>query len=477
MSAILLADFQDRNNFYTITSGQSHYDNLHPNPIGVVFIWRKNEQSDRWKRLKPNDSCIPVLLSEQLNQPDRYISVSEFHGWRIVAQLKSLCACFADIDGDGTVTSDMCLKAVSDAGLPSPTFVIQSGRGIHLYWCIDPAPAKALGVWQNIQNTILNKLKEQGLPVDMVAKDCTRVLRLAGSINSKTNTHVHGFSVNSFKWTLHTLCNEVLGYRFGKEEEKLKKGLELDRNRDKLEQDKKQRALADDIERDAKVRDFRAARIRKGLKPQDAPRGVSKGSIYEWWQLVYQDLTTIGDQLGGIPYGHMDTYLFIYSVALSWFCSSDALRSEVLLVAKKLMPQLKASEVKKAIDPNIKRVEKFLAGEKVEWQGQQRDPRYWFKRQTIFERLEEIIPVDLYPQLRAILPASVIKERKAEADKSRDRSERFQDKNTKSGVRVGNQEKAAQARELRASGKTYQEIAQMVDSSYKSVYRWCNSSS
>ena len=471
MSAILANRSDVCNDFY-ITTGQNHYDQLHHNHIGRVFLWRKNESADRWKRLRPNDACIPSLLADQLDQPDRYISVSQFHGWKVVAQLKSLTACFADIDGCTDV--DWCLQAVATAALPSPTFVIQSGRGVHLYWCIDPAPAKALGVWQHVENTILQKLKDQGLPVDMVAKDCTRLLRLAGSINSKNGAKVHGHIVNDFNWTLHTLADEVLGFRFQKREENLKQGLELDRNRDQQEKDRKQRTLAEDIDRDAKVRDFRAAQLRNGIKPTTAPNGVKKGSIYQWWQLVYQDLTTIGDQLGGITAGHRDTYLFIYSVALSWFSSPDALQSEIILVAKKLMPELRANEIKKAIEPNVKRVKKWMNGEKVIWDGKERDPRYWFKRQTIFERLEEIIPKDLYPDLRAILPASVIKERKAEADKSRDRSERFQDKNTKSGVRVGNQEKAAQARELRAAGKTYQVIAKELGASLGSVHKWCS---
>lgn len=460
MTAILRADLRNCNNFYTISSGQSHYDQLHQKPSGIVLLWRANESKGRWSKLSPYHASVPSLLAEQLDQPDRYISVSEFHGWRVVAQLKTLRALFVDIDGLGDV--DFCLQSVAAAGLPTPTFIIQSGRGVHLYWQIDPVPAKALGVWQQVEDAILTSLQKQGLPVDMKARDCTRVLRLAGSINSKNGAKVHGHVLNDWTWDLHSLANEVLGYRLlNLSEDKKQKALELDKERDA---------------KNAKIRDFRAAQVRNGIKPNTVPNGVKKGSIYQWWQLVYADLITIADQLGGIKTGHRDTYLFLYAVALSWFASPETLESEIILVARKLMPEFRAKEVQKAIQPNLNRVQKFLNGEKVIWQGKERDPRYWFKRETLFKLLEKIIPTDMYPDLRAILPLEVIQQRKAEADQSRNRQDRYKDKNTKSGVRASNQEKAAQARELRVSGKTYQAIAKELGVSLNAVYRWCSSS-
>ena len=322
-----------------------------------------------------------------------------------------------------------------------------------MYWQIDAVPAKALAVWQQVQDTILAGLKKQGLPVDMKARDCTRVLRLAGSINSKNGAKVTGYLVNDWQWDLHTLADEVLGSRAAKSEEtKSKKALEADNRRD------------------AQVNDFRVAQLRKGVTPKTTPKGAQKGGIYAWWQLVYQDLITIGDQLGGIKKGHRDTYLFLYAVALSWFTGAESLENEVMLVARKVMPEFKTAEVKKAVQPNLKRIKDALDGKKVTWQGQERDPRYWYKRETIVNLLSDLITPEMYGQLRALVPADVIAERKSEREKSR---ERYADSNTKAGVRASNLHKAALARELRAAGKPYQEIATALEVSYGVVYKWC----
>ena len=455
MSAILSAESKFCNDFY-ITTGQTHYSQLHDQPDGLVLLWQPNEAKGRWRKLVPGHATVPSLLAEQLDQPDRYISVNEFYAWRIVAHLKSLRACFADIDG--CIDVDWCLQCVAAAGIPSPTFIIRSGRGVHLYWQIDPVPAKALAVWQQVQDTILAELKKQGLPVDMKARDCTRVLRLAGSVNSKNGAKVTGYVITDWQWDLHTLADEVLGHRL------------LEAN-----EEKKQKALEYDQQRDAssaKIRDFRAAQIRNGIKPKTVPNGVKKGSIYQWWQLVYQDLITIGDQLGGIKKGHRDTYLFLYAVALSWFSSPESLESEVVLVARKVMPEFKVKEVQKAIQPNLARVHKFLNGEKVTWNGQERDPRYWFKRQTLFDLLGEIIHKDMYLSLRAILPAGVIQQRKAETDKKRvTRPERYSDMNTKAGIRASNLVKAAQAKELKANGIPIDDILKQLQISRATFYR------
>ena len=450
MHAILQADSQICNDFH-ITTAQAHYSQLHSLPDGIVLLWQAKESKGRWKKLAPHHASVPSLLAEQLNQTDRYISVNEFHAWRIVAHLKSLRACFVDIDDCTDV--DWCLQCVAAAGLPTPTFIIRSGRGVHLYWQIDAVPAKALAVWQQVQDTILSELQNQGLPVDMKARDCTRVLRLAGSINSKNGAKVTGYLVNDWQWDLHTLADEVLGSRAAKSEET-----------------KRKKALAADQQRDAQISDFRAAQLRKGITPKTTPQGAQKGGIYAWWQLVYQDLIIIGDQLGGIRKGHRDTYLFLYAVALSWFTAAESLENEVMLVARKVMPEFKAAEIKKAVQPNLKRVQDALDGKKVVWQGQERDPRYWYKRETVVNLLSDLITPDMHGQLRALVPADVIAERKAEREKSR---ERYADSNTKAGVRASNLLKAAQARELKAAGETYRAISEKLQVSVGVVVKWC----
>jgi len=433
----------------SLLSGLQHFDLLHQEQSGVVLTWSKLSKKGAWKKIKPTDSRPDVtdVLSIHEDQNDRYISANQFHAWRIVAHIKSLRACFVDIDGFTDLHE--CLGRVTDANLPAPTFSVMSGRGIHLYWAIEPEGTDRLHIWQRTQNEICTRLTRQGLPVDGSAKDCTRVLRLAGSVNSKNGLKVYGHIFSETKFELMNLAVAVLG------------ALPIEFNRPQIDHE---RALELDIEKEAAaVRDFRAAQVRKGQQPGHAPAGSLKGSIYGWWQLVYRDLIVIGDQLGGIPHHYRDKYLFIYSCALSWFADASALESEVRLVARKLTPGLTAAAVSKAISPNLQRLKDARAGKKVIWNGREGDPRYWFKSSTILEWLEGCVTPDMYPELRAIVPESVLASRRAA---------RYKDSYTGKGVMASNQEKRAQAVLMRSEGKTQKEIADELQVSKMTISRW-----
>ena len=47
------------------------------------------------------------------------------------------------------------------------------------------------------------------------------------------------------------------------------------------------------------------------------------------------------------------------------------------------------------------RAQRAAAGERVEWHGQERDPRYWYRRSTLLEHMAPIIRPDM--GLRAII--------------------------------------------------------------------------
>ena len=439
-----------------IKTAQQHFHKVHHDQSGLVVLWHAKDVASRWKKVKPSYALISNLLDEQNERQDRYMSVSEFTSWKIVSNLHRLRALFVDIDG--CVDLDYCLQEVANCGLPQPTFAMLTGRGIHLYWLINPCDVTQLALWQRLQVHIGKTLHSAGVPVDLMVRDCTRVLRIAGSINSKNCHRVSGKVISDVTYELKELADSIFGTTIKRDED-----------------DRYKKALDADTRRDAQIRDFRAAQVRNGIQPRRAPSNSAQGGIYGWWQLVYRDLITIGDQLGGIPKGHRDIYLFLYCVALSWFADVDALETEAFLVAKKMMPEFKSSEIKKAIAPNIKRAVAAQSGKTVTWQGKERDPRYWYKRETMMDLLSSVIQTDMYPSLRALVPSDIRKERRATSDKLRDRSERYLDANTKANVRVSNLAKAAEAQALRKTGKTYQEIANELGVAFNSVYRWCNS--
>ena len=432
---------------YHFSTPVEHYDRLHNDAHGVVILWEKQALARRWVKLNPGHGGTPTILSAHQGGADRYMSVNEFYAWRCIRHLRSLRACFVDIDG--IYDFEWVMSAVGSAGLPTPNFCVFSGRGIHLYWQIDPVPASALGVWQRVQNEIVRRLvaAPEALNVDVKVKDCTRVLRLVGSVNSKNGEEVHGRVLTPWQWDLHSLADEVLGPRPAQP----------------LKPDADAAMAADRVREEASIRDFRAARVRAGTMPR-----TKSGSIYDWWQLVYRDLITIADaNLLGIPEGYRDAWLFLYAVALSWFTEPATLASEVEQVAKCYTQGLKIADVRKAIAPVLARAEAARAGDKVQYMGQERDPRYAFRRETLLEWLKPIIPDALYPDLRAIIPDNLRAERRMANDAAR-----WSDQYTGTGVKASNEQNRATARILKAQGRSIREIAAELEVGKTTVGRW-----
>lgn len=196
---------------------------------------------------------------------------------------------------------------------------------------------------------------------------------------------VRGLMCDPQPYPFRHLCNEVLGYR----------------------EPKKHRS---------EVRDFGVARAQRGLS---AP----KGSIYARWHLVYQDLLKIAEYyfLGGIPEGHRNDWLFLSAVSLSWFANPATLADELYRQAKVWTPGLRADEVRAAIRTPLERAGLAADGKQFEWQGQFCDPRYKFKRETLWEWMRPIIPTDLASQLRAIVSNETKAAHEQEREAKRDR--------------------------------------------------------
>ena len=410
-----------------------HFDKLHHEATGVVLVWEPKALEKRWTKLHPGDARNAEILASHFGQEDRYITVNEFHSWREVRQLKSLRACYVDIDGSTDL--DAALDALVTARMPPPSFVVKSGRGLHLYWELEPTSAKALAVWQRVQNALV-----AALAGDVKAKDCARVLRLVGSVNSKTNTEVQGLVWSGARWTLHALTDEVLGHRPPRPTPAV-----------------------------AEVRDLAGARVRKGT-------AAVSGSIYERWHHVYRDMIAIGDhhrlESGSVPEGHRGAYLFLYCVALSWFASPASLVDEVVRAARVWTPDLSSADVKLALQTTLERAEKSAAGETVQWMRpdgsvESVDPRYRFKRQSLYNWMRPIIPDSLLDQLHAIIPDTLAAQRKKARNKAR-----FTDQYTGQGSRASNAEKHAQALVLHAAGGSMRTIAAAVGMSIGTIQKW-----
>ena len=92
--------------------------------------------------------------------------------------------------------------------IPTPTYVIDSGRGLYLVWLIEQVPSKARTLWSALEHYLYNALKSFG--ADVAALDPARILRVVGSYNSKSDSIVKVLDYNPVRYSLKELKDEYL---------------------------------------------------------------------------------------------------------------------------------------------------------------------------------------------------------------------------------------------------------------------------
>lgn len=156
-------------------------------------------------------SPIEINSEEYKNKKDIYYTPNTFNSpiRREREYLWQLHRFYIDIDHKtGTEPIDQfevvgaVEQLVEEKKIPQPTEYINSGRGIHIYWDINDSHIMLLDLWEKIENYLFNIIKElersiKNISVDSRVKDPTRLLRLPGSINSKSNSKCYSMLKNN----------------------------------------------------------------------------------------------------------------------------------------------------------------------------------------------------------------------------------------------------------------------------------------
>ena len=151
---------------------------------------------------------LKACNSEELNlnnfdkEKDIYYTPNTFNSpiKRDKEHLWQLNSFYIDIDHKkGTRPIDVyevvgaIILLVENKKIPEPTEFVNSGRGIHVYWNIENCHIMLLDLWEKIEQYLLQQFKTledsiNNIKVDTRVTDPTRLLRLKGSTNSKSNT-------------------------------------------------------------------------------------------------------------------------------------------------------------------------------------------------------------------------------------------------------------------------------------------------
>ena len=164
---------------------------LHGNRHGYIAICQDKEDGFDQKVFRYDETFGEVqrLIGEQ----DVYISQNifreSFRNNKLISEYHSV---WSDLDyyklpGLFAQTPKQILMWLEteyfNRSIPTPNYVVFSGRGLTISWTIDPIPASRFPEWSLAQEYIYNQLKEMG--ADARAKDPSRVTRISDTINSK----------------------------------------------------------------------------------------------------------------------------------------------------------------------------------------------------------------------------------------------------------------------------------------------------
>lgn len=295
---------------------RSHHEYQDTN--GFIVMFTKHPDNRQWSGRLKQLQTIPEFLTGK----DSYFSMNTFHRtFRRIEFLRQLKALYVDIDfynsplyKDTAITAEQVegavLQELDDNELPDPNHVIYSGRGLVLVWHLDPVPSQALPRWQGVQDHITKLLEPYG--ADTVAKDCTRIFRMAGTINSKSGKQVYVKELHGERLDLSELTDKLFGTREEREAERGKK---------------KGRASA------RKVRFIKFD---------------NRMTLLSLAQSRLEDLQTLIELRGGEMTGHREMTLFLYRHFTRHFLTGVSALGATLAVNDSFTRPLSRNEVERA---------------------------------------------------------------------------------------------------------------------------------
>ncbi len=199
------------NDEVNIDESNKHLANLHKSSEGYITIASKNPNYSQWHYKKDD---LLQRSDEIISSINSYVSQNTFYRpQRRIENIKELRAVYIDIDCYNSKYTKDAVKYFLEHDLyghkiPRPNYLIDSGRGLYYVILIKPVPSMAMPLWYAVQRYLFNSLKQFG--ADPNALDPTRVLRIVGTMNSKSGTCVEVLDAYDYEYSLREIQEEYL---------------------------------------------------------------------------------------------------------------------------------------------------------------------------------------------------------------------------------------------------------------------------
>lgn len=358
---------------------------------------------------------MPTILNLVDKTRDTWMSQAEFiRPNRRVVNLARLGLLFTDLDtyripALAGRTPDQLAASVlyfcDEEGLPAPSLLIYSGRGIQAKWLLDGTiPRQALPRWNACQRYLVDRLAHVG--ADPMAKDASRVLRTIETVNSKS-----GEACRVVHATNDT-DGQPVRYNF----EYLAEAL-LPTARWTIESQRQEQA----------------ERVKRKPKPfllvpggkADNLRGFS-GRQLAWDRL--EDLRKLAELRGGVNEGSRMQHLFwrLNFLLLSGATNSKQMYHEASALARELDPQWNSRS--QELMTLFSKAKAYESGERVCFGGKEYAPLYTPKNDTLINLFR--ITADEQRQLKTIVSHAEAAERHRRREEGRRRAAGAVDRQT-----------------------------------------------
>ncbi len=335
-----------------------HVKLLHPGKGGGIPLVVVSADG-QWGERVVKRSDAEGVADHYLGVENVYVGQQAMRGRRRVRGLHGLGTLYLDLDTrnvpglSGVCPEDVCslvLERTAALGMPLPTLVMFSGRGLAVTWAHGLMPPRALPRWQAVQDHLVAAFRDLG--ADGAVRDAARVLRLVGSVHGGTGETVRPLHVGERS------CFEAMALAL------------LPRTREE-------------------VAELRAAAARR--KAERRARGESRGPAHSvrlsrtsWAQTLLEDLHRLHAHRYGrgiVPKGSRDLWHLAFSVAAVWLDDVPAARERVGELGRLVgRPPETAIRKKGSV---IRRAEEAARGGTTETRGRRRDPRYTPRSSTV----------------------------------------------------------------------------------------------
>ena len=434
-----------------------HAELLHPlKARGRATVAHILPDAVGWKEESWAPWELEAVLAGAEGRTDTYLSQNRFRSKRrAVAQIRELCGLYSDVDYytvpelrglPPEAVVEKALELLSKAGIPEPSLVLFSGRGLYIIWLHTSVARKRQPEWNACQDRIYRVLKPIG--ADPKARDAARVLRIAGTTNSKNGATVR---------VMGDVAKKV--YRL----EDLTQALVKNPTREDGEESR---------DPGADLYSLAVRRAARGLR--NHPQGWSEASLWEGRLTDFQHLRRMRYGEGPMK-DFRDRWLFIACTAMSWLTVPEVLDREVLALAEEA-GGWDERRVRSDLSQMLKRARSAARGETIEFKGRLWDPRHHFRNETIIEWLE--VTLEEEREMVVTISAGEESRRKRLHDKEYQEKRRRAaevrpraqyEKERASALR----KKEAVARHLKKCGVPTKEIAARMEVSERSVQRLC----